>query len=33
MEAQGILSKPDSTGKRVILTKRDWLFNITCCKI
>ncbi|MBP3615972.1 MAG: DNA translocase FtsK 4TM domain-containing protein [Alphaproteobacteria bacterium] len=23
MEAQGILSKPDSTGKRVILTKRD----------
>ena len=26
MEAQGILSKPDSTGKRVILSKRDWLF-------
>ena len=23
MEAQGILSKPDSTGKRVLLTKRD----------
>ena len=23
MEAQGILSKPDSTGKRVILSKRD----------
>ncbi len=27
MEAQGILSKPDSTGKRVIITKRDWFLQ------